>query len=249
MITAAVMAALSFCGFAQIANQQGELVIKFENYVGDKKLILDSAEYKNELGQSFTVSKFNYYISHIELGNADGKKYICKEYFLVKEENSESKTISIKVPAGNYTSISYIVGVDSLHNCSGLQTGALDPANGMFWAWNTGYVFLKLEGHASQSKSPGNIFEYHIGGFREPNNCIRTVKLEIGNWKFENGETVSVNVKADAAEVLKTPTTIDFSKLSSVTDFHNAAIIADNYVDMFSLIPNPSPKEKGETRK
>jgi hypothetical protein len=35
---------------------------------------------------------------------------------------------------------------------------------------------------------------------------------------------------------MNTPTTIDLSKLSSVTDFHNATTIADNYSDMFSIM-------------
>jgi len=39
-------------------------------------------------------------------------------------------------------------------------------------------------------------------------------------------------------EMLKTPNTIDFSKLSSVTDHKNAAVLADNYKDMFEVMPN-----------
>ena len=45
-----------------------------------------------------------------------------------------------------------------------------------------------------------------------------------------------LRLKADASEVLKTPTSIDISALSSVTDFHNATTIADNYMDMFSVL-------------
>jgi hypothetical protein len=37
-------------------------------------------------------------------------------------------------------------------------------------------------------------------------------------------------------EILKTPTVIDFEKLSSVTDHHNATLIADNYMDMFEVM-------------
>jgi hypothetical protein len=38
----------------------------------------------------------------------------------------------------NITAIKFLLGVDSLKNVSGIQTGALDPAKGMFWTWNTG---------------------------------------------------------------------------------------------------------------
>ena len=142
------------------------------------------------------------------------------------------------VPDGEYTGISFIIGVDSLHNCSGAQAGALDPVNAMFWTWNTGYIFLKLEGKSPASKSPGNIFEYHIGGYKQPTNCIRQVSLAFkAPLKLNSSHLeVELHIKADAAEVLKTPTTIDISQLSSVTDFHNATTIADNYADMFSVI-------------
>lgn len=228
------MTAMSFISDKHIA--KNKLQISFEHFVGDKILQLDSVQYKNELGQTFTVTKFKYYISNIHLTRDDGKEFVSKEFFLVNEEDEISKQIVMNdVPDGNYTSITFTIGVDSLHNCSGLQQGALDPVNGMFWAWNTGYIFLKLEGKSSQSKSPGNIFEYHIGGFREPNNCIREIKLAIGNVQLANRNTTSLKIKVDVAEILKSPTTINFSELSSVTDFHNATMVADNYKDMFSL--------------
>ncbi len=59
---AALVAAMSF-----IAPDTKKFTIHFENYVGDTPLKLDSAVYKNELGQEFTVSKFKYYISDIAI--------------------------------------------------------------------------------------------------------------------------------------------------------------------------------------
>ena len=35
---------------------QTKLIIRFENYVGDKKLTLDTVTYVNGLGQTFTVT-------------------------------------------------------------------------------------------------------------------------------------------------------------------------------------------------
>ena len=130
-----------------------------------------------------------------------------------------------------------MIGVDSIHNCSGAQSGALDPVNGMFWTWSTGYIFLKLEGHADASASSGHIFEYHIGGYAAPNNCIRRVTLSLTakGLRIEKSKANKIWLKADISEILKNPVTIDFSKLSSVTDHHNAITIADNYMDMFTI--------------
>lgn len=223
---------------------KGMLSIAFKHYVDNQILNLDSTTYKNSLGQTFTVGNFKYYISNIHLinvnlptGQASGKEFISNDYFLVNEDEEKSKKIILNnIPNGTYTSISFTIGVDSIHNCSGAQSGALDPANAMFWAWNSGYIFLKLEGKSSFSKSPANIFEYHIGGYKFPSNAIRVVTLKLEQpLTIENNKISDINIKVNAAEVLKTPTDIDFTKMPTVTDSNNATTIADNYKDMFSI--------------
>lgn len=214
-----------------IIGQNTELYINFEHYFNEKKIILDSS-YTNALNQKFTLTKFKYYISNIQLTTSQGKNTLIKQSFLINEDDSLSKQIHLtKIPKNEYSAISFIIGVDSLHNCNGAQSGALDPVNAMFWAWNTGYIFLKLEGKAAASNSPGHIFEYHIGGYKQPTNCIREVHLRL-KPTIKNQLNIRVNIN----EILQTPTTIDFSKLSSVTDFNNATMVADNYTDMFSII-------------
>jgi hypothetical protein len=230
---AVVIAAMSF-----IAPHKASLSINFKNFVGDLRLTLDSVTYKNELGQAFTVSKFKYYIGNISLQNRSGNVYKSSQYFLINEEDDASKQITLdNLPEGDYTSLSFILGVDSIHNCNGAQTDALDPINAMYWTWNTGYIYLKMEGKSPVSKSPGNLLEFHIGGYKQPANCIRTFKLVLKNgFPIQDDVNNSLTVKADLAELFKTPTSIDFSKTSSVTDFHGATTIADNYMDMFSII-------------
>lgn len=199
---------------------------------------LDTAWYANSLGQKFTVTKFKYYVGNVQLHNTNGTVHSIKGYYLVNEEEPTSKqVIWEQVPPGVYTHMIFTLGVDSADNCTGLQSGTLDPVNAMFWTWNTGYIFLKLEGKAPQSKSPGHIFEYHIGGFREPSNSIRKIKVVFPRpLVVKSGGRNGIQMKVDAAEILKTPTAIDFSILSSVTDAKNAPMVADNYRDMFSII-------------
>ncbi|MEO8761124.1 MAG: MbnP family protein, partial [Bacteroidia bacterium] len=193
--------------------------------------------YKNTFNQAYSITKFKYYIGNICLKDVDGKEFKSKDYFLINEDEDDSKQLILQnIPSGNYVSIHFIIGVDSLHNCSGLQTDALDPVNGMFWAWNTGYIFLKLEGNSSFSKSPANIFEFHIGGYKQPTNSIRTINLKLNNPLNIAAKTSVIDIKVNAAEVLKTPTAIDFSVLSSVTTPQSAPTIANNYADMFSIL-------------
>lgn len=228
--------AMSFTGRLSNKKNSAPVNISFEHFVGDEILKLDSANYKNALGQTFTVSKFKYYVSNFHFKNSAGKNISMEGSFLINEDEEDSKKILLtNIPAGNYTSMDFIIGVDSLHNCSGAQSGALDPVNAMYWAWNTGYIFLKLEGRAATSLSPGHFFEYHIGGYKQPTNCIRKISFDLGK---SESITKEIKIKVNILEILKTPNTIDFSKLSSVTDLKNATVIADNYKDMFELMPN-----------
>ena len=228
--------------FTTKAPSGAALTLVFDHYVGDKILQFDTVSYTNALGQSFTVTKFKYYIGKIHLEKA-GRDVAYDDYYLIDEENEPSKKITLtNIPAGDYTGMDFIIGVDSIDNCSGAQSGALDPVNAMFWAWNTGYIFLKLEGRSPASTSPGNVFEYHIGGYKKPANCIRHVAVKFGvPISLDNDHHGYIHIKADVAEILKNPTTIDISKLSSVTDFHNAATIADNYAHMFSFLGVENP--------
>lgn len=234
-----ILSLLATLGVAMAFNvkqPQAHLAVHFHHYVGDEILQFDSLKYKNALGQLYGITKFKYYIGDIRMKRANGSTVaLGHTYFLVDEEEETSKKISLDLPAGDYTGIDFIIGVDSIHNCSGAQSGALDPINGMFWTWNTGYIFLKLEGKSSHSTAPGHIFEYHIGGYNGASNSIRRVTLDFKDPILVSGEK-ELRIKVDAAEILKTPTAIDFSKMPSVTEPFNAAVIANNYIDMFSIL-------------
>ncbi len=213
------------------------LGISILHSVGKSLLALDSAEYTNELGQNFRITKLKYYLSNFCFKSKNGKEFKIDGTCLINEEDPASKELSFNIPVGeDYNSLEFIIGVDSLHNCSGAQSGALDPINAMFWTWNSGYIFLKLEGTSPSSTSPGHVFEYHIGGYTHPHNSIRKVSLPLSTDISHS--PAHLTLRADLLELLKTPTQIDFSTLSSVTDSKNAGLVADNYKDMFSISAN-----------
>ena len=88
---------------------------------------------------------------------------IPNTYFLVNQDEEASMAIEMdSLPLGLYKSIKFMIGVDSTRNVSGSQTGALDPANGMFWTWNSGYIFLKMEGTSPVIPNTGHNFTFHI---------------------------------------------------------------------------------------
>ncbi|MFM9056381.1 MAG: MbnP family protein [Bacteroidota bacterium] len=160
----------------------GTVLVDLTNVVGSVNLDETGATwYTNAAGESFNVTRLKYYLSNFELIRNDEVKYTLDNgYFLVDESNQATTVLELPdVPPGQYDKIRFLIGVDSTRNVSGAQTGALDPANGMFWTWSTGYIFYKLEGKSPASANVDSTFNYHIAGFRESNNTnsLRWVEL------------------------------------------------------------------------
>lgn len=159
--------------------EQGNIQVNFKNVVNGVPLSLGiAAPYTNANGEVFTVSAFKYYITNISLVRLDNTvQRIGDTYFLIDESVPASKVITFPVPKGEYRGISFKIGVDSIRNVSGAQTGALDPVNGMFWSWNSGYIMAKMEGNSPSSAAPGQALTYHIGGFKGNYNAVQDVQL------------------------------------------------------------------------
>ena len=182
------------------------------------------------------ISKFRYYISHIAVIDGNNKEtYLPDDYYLVNEADSISKTIELPV-TGPITSLSFVIGVDSIKNISGVQTGSLDPANGMFWTWNSGYVFAKLEGQSDISPAPAHSFTWDVGGFRQHENAIRKVTLPFDKKMEAGGNTIIIH-----ADILKWFNGVHDLKIARSPTCHQpgtlAMQLADNYSTMFSTAP------------
>jgi hypothetical protein len=208
-----------------------DIQLVFSNRINNLPISLSRTEYENSRKQDFVLTKIKYYVSNITLTDIKGKKFIADTSFLIDESTAESKKIILKnIPADNYQSIEFILGVDSLHNCSGAQSGSLDPLNGMFWTWNSGYIFFKLEGKSSYSNLPDNLIEYHIGGYREPNNNIRKIALPL-----ESKTTNEIYVNADIGKLFTSDDGIDFTEMPSITNAPKAHLIANQFLRIFRV--------------
>jgi hypothetical protein len=194
------------------------------------------ANEKIELYKSFAfgddtlaIKTFRFYISRIQFIFENGNVFNDPvSHHLADAEFSESLTLVMNnVPAGKIKLINYIIGVDSVANVSGALDGDLDPAKGMYWAWNSGYIHAKLEGTSAKSKAHKHEFEFHIGGYLKPYCASRKISLEINS--LDN----MIHLKADAHNWFRN---VDLSKTNSiVTPCEAATMIADNYSTMFSV--------------
>ncbi len=215
----------------------GSLMVRFENKVGSNALVLNWNNYTNNT-DTFNVTTFNYYISNVKITATDNSVYTETEsYHLIKADNSGSLQFTLpNVPAKSYSSITFMIGVDSARNVSGAQTGELDPNNGHFWSWSSGYIMAKFEGTSPQSTATGKMVVFHIGGFSGTNSTLRTVTLPFTtNANVSTSKTPQVFLKADLAEWFA-PNTVSFATLNTIhMPGANAKKIADNYANMFSV--------------
>jgi len=227
-----------------IKTEQAKVAVDVSPMFGSENLQFQKY-YLNAAGDSVSVTRFAYYISNVVLVKSDGNTYAETEsYHLLDHTAGAAKGFTINnVPTGDYISMRFLIGVDSLRNCSGAQSGALDPAKGMFWTWNSGYIFLKLEGRAP--RSAGNkAYTYHIGGFKGPNKTQQQLTMSFGGstLKTVSAGLSRINLTADASEVFKNPTTLDVSTFYyQMGEGPGAKTLAENYKDMFTLkgIQNP----------
>lgn len=216
--------------------ENGTFTLEFENLVNEIPLVLGTQTYKNANGDNFNISVFKYYVSNISLTKDDGTIYkIPESYILVDAAKPASLLNTLtNVPAGDYTQISFIIGVDKERNLAGAQTGALDPTLGMFWTWNSGYIFVKLEGSSPQSSAADKSLTFHIGGIVDPNNTIRTYtkSFAIGNpLRIRTDKKPQIHFKVNAASLFTGKQNISFADLNFTMGGAKSAMIADNYVN------------------
>lgn len=135
--------------------------------------------YKLNATDSVQITAFKFYISELELIN--DSKTVWKEkvsYHLV--DAFDEKTLALQIPSNiPFSKLKFQLGIDSLTNVSGAMGGDLDPTKGMYWTWQSGYINFKLEGNSNLCKTRHNEFQFHLGGYQTPVNCLQTVFLQV----------------------------------------------------------------------
>lgn len=228
------------------------LSIEFDNIVAGQNLQLNTATYKNGAGEEFSVSLLQYFISNITLKKTDGSLYKVPQdscYFLVKEADANSRFAKIQLPEGDYNSLSFVLGVDSLRSTMDLaaRKGVLDPSggmeDGMYWGWNSGYIFFKMEGVSPQAPldpSGQKKFRYHIGGFggySAPTiNNIRTITVDLnagGVAKARAGRTSNIHLMVDISKMFSGSTSVSIAANPTVMFSAYSVNVANNFQSMF----------------
>jgi hypothetical protein len=232
-----------------VANsQQFPVELSFENIYGNESLEFKK-EYINQHQEKISFSLLNYFVSNIEFIRTDGSVYVIPQdscYFLVRHNQPETKVIRLTIPQGKYKAVSLVIGIDSARSTQGAdrRQGVLDvgaQARGMYWQWNSGYIFFKMEGKSPASPdSLKNSFYYHIGGYggfdSKTLNNIRVKNLTFQQpLRVFAKKLATVTIAVDVKKFFEGNLSLKVGEHPSIMWGPLSTQIADNYVGIFSL--------------
>lgn len=167
-------------------------------------------------GQELNVQEVKFYVSEVALVRADGSEVPVAGLNLAHlKKGTPPQNIEIfkgNAPVGDYRGLRFTVGVPRPLNHRDATTAKapLNVEQGMYWAWNSGYIFFSLLGDVGGQKVAN-----HVGGdsHRVTVNLADLQKPTAGVKVTAQGATVAVNLdlqKLYAAGVAGQPW--DFSK-------------------------------------
>ena len=217
----------------------GNVTLEFDHEFDNLPFRADTSTlYPFSDGMQASFSSLRYYFTNIKLQNEQGEWWSEEDSYHIIDATQSKPSLKLSVPKGKYNAISYTMGVDSIKNFSGVQAGALSPSNGMFWSWQTGYIFMIVEGQCPQIDRSNKYFIHHVGGFVAPNNAVRT-----GTAAFPNSLVTGDNPSQKIILGVNVRQLYDNEenriRIPQVTGIHtpgaNAMRVADNFTAMFRV--------------
>lgn len=193
----------------------------------DEKSFVPDSTYEIQPNHFITIDVCKFYISDIT--------FLKDSTVLCKEENSfhlldtdEPETFHLSFNSKEIKDINKIrfnLGIDSLTNVAGAMGGDLDPTQGMYWTWQTGYINAKIEGKSSTSTARNNGFIFHLGGYKEPFVALKTIELPV---KYD-GNKISLIVDLSSFIMSIDLSTLNHIMSPSATAVKVSELLAKNF--------------------
>lgn len=233
---------LASCGGDTPSTPETKVHLKFIPTYNGQPLSIDSV-YTNSLGQQLRVENIQFYLSNIYAHNG-ADSTLLKQAFLFTL--LEPQTLSLNVSPQSFSSLSFGVGVPSNlnKNVDPSQYANANPlsvqgSNGMFWYWNTGYIFVKVEGRYELTGAPNaplmDSYSFHMGD--DP--LYRVLHFNTGTVSLAEGDARTFNIEVAVDSVFNRPADpIDLSidNLTHTTsNFPLAERMTNNFVTAFHL--------------
>jgi hypothetical protein len=190
---------------------------------------------KDASGRNIQLDIAQFYISSVTLKKTDGTNCTVPGVYILKTIGQEDYLIG-SLPAGNYTAVSFNVGIDPATNAttpsSYAASSVLSPQNPSMWfnATTQGFIFMNIQGKVDTSANnsgPINFpISYQIGG----NDLLKTINLPARTLSIAANGNERIHLIVDYAKILKG---INFKTQNKATPWPNNTLVAQ----MASNIP------------
>lgn len=231
-----------------VTGQTGNLIIKFDNGVGDQDFVFGTS-YSKSNGESFTLENLKYIISNVRFKDSEGNEFLYlaeKNVFIVSEadgNNAGEILLNLEgIDAANYTEVTFGVGIDQERFVLGAdgQGDFLAEAQdaGMMWSWASGYKFIRLDGTFSTDTVTDAGLNLHMGSVGTALDNYKETTLSLPNSiVVRANKTPEIHIKADIMKAFDGVTSVNFADgFDQVhVDTFETPIIATNVAAMFSV--------------
>jgi hypothetical protein len=229
----------------------GRITLRFEHKVDGNDIKWNEMCYVNEAGNPYELTDVMYFISRVKLHRSDGKIIELNQvnpihYIDPKEINTLQWENEQDIPTGNYDSITFTFGLESIDNISNRFVNP--PESNMAWplVLGGGYHYMMLNGFYLDSNGVRCTNNFHLGRGQIYNNDHEVIGIIENSFRVSpQGEsfTISENLLTTAVITMhieswfKTPVVYDFNVYGGAIMQKQEAMEAacKNGVDAFSL--------------
>jgi len=216
--------------FIQIWAGAQSVKLSFQPYFGTEKVMLSDTVPSIFGPQNLKIETLRFYLSNFQL--LKNGKVVFEEknsFHLLDASDEKSLQLSLQTKDNlDFNTLKFDLGIDSLTNVSGAIGGDLDPTKGMYWTWQSGYINFKLEGTSQLCKTRNSEYQFHLGGYQQPNYGLQTLEFAVRNSKAVN---ISLDLKAIFDQ-------IDLTKTNHIMSPNQEAVLLSKIVaQAFSIQP------------
>lgn len=213
----------------EVEAERATVSLKIEHHFNGVKVNLTD-DFVTANNDTINFSEFKYFLSNLTLG-AEGKEDVTPtdSYYLIDLADGAIQYEKIEnLDPADFSSLKISVGVDSVANHSVVNgSGDLDPAgaDGMIWAWATGFKFIRTEGSYKNGEATGdfvlhlggdaNYKTFHFGGSSHGGDHEHGATGGLSINLAEGSET-EVHLMVNLAELFVSPNAVDLDNVGSV---------------------------------
>lgn len=199
---------------------------------GNAKIIWDSINNTNASGNIYSVESLQFYISEFTFKNSKSTFTSNKVIYIDGSVNSTCSFLIDSVTPGDYTEVSFIIGLSNAKNISNSLPNTIENLN-MAWpdGMGGGYHFMKLEGRYLDTLSVKRGYAIHLGKNNFQPRITISKNLTQKFWNHEYNLVFNIN------QVFESPNlyNLNFENNYTMNDTVANRKIINNMKDAFSL--------------